>query len=91
MRLTTRRIEGGLQVLLQVLLPRSSFRLAFVEKLLSLRLVSFELGNVSSKSFSLQLQRRIFGYEVVYLSLQHGFIGSGSGTNFYTPERQANE
>jgi hypothetical protein len=56
MRLTAQRIEGGLQVLLQVLLPRSSFRLAFVKKLLSLRLVSFELGNIGSKSFSLRLQ-----------------------------------
>jgi hypothetical protein len=43
------RIEGSLQALLQVFLPRFSFRLSLVEQLLSLRLVSSELGTSTAR------------------------------------------
>jgi hypothetical protein len=68
-RLTAQGIEGNLQALLQVSLPRLSFHSSLVEKLLSLRLVSFELGNLGSQTISFRLQRSIFGREFVYLGL----------------------
>jgi hypothetical protein len=69
MRLTAQGIEGSLQALLQAFLPRFIFYLSFIEKLLSLSLVSSELGNFDSQTINLRLQRSIFGDEVVYLSL----------------------
>jgi hypothetical protein len=50
-------IEGSLQALLQVSLPRLSFHSSLVETLLSLRLVSFDqLGNLGGQAISLRLQ-----------------------------------
>jgi hypothetical protein len=51
-RLTAQGIEGSLHALLQVSLPRLSFHLSLVEKLMSLRLVSFELGNLGGQTIS---------------------------------------
>jgi hypothetical protein len=73
-------IEGGLQALLQVLLLRLSLHSLLIDKLLSLRRISFELGDLVGQSISFRLQRRIFGRKSIYLSLQRGLI-SGSLSN----------
>jgi hypothetical protein len=49
-------IEGSLQALLQVYLPRLSFHSSLIDKLLSLCLVSSELGDLGGQTISFQLQ-----------------------------------
>jgi hypothetical protein len=59
-RLTAQDIEGGLQALMQVLLPRLSFQTTLISKLLGLGCFSFKSGNLVDQPIS-------FG-------LQHGFL-----------------
>jgi hypothetical protein len=74
-------IEGSLQALLQVPLPRLSFHSLLVSKLLSLCLVSFELGDLGGQTISFRLQQRIFGRKVIYLSLQRCLVSGGLISN----------
>jgi hypothetical protein len=62
--------------------------LSLVEKLLSLRLVSFELGNLGGQTISFQLQWSIFGRELVYLGLQRCLVGSSLSSNSCLPNGQ---
>jgi hypothetical protein len=64
------RIKGGLQALLQVLLLRLSLYSSLIDKLLSLRRISLELGHLVGQAISLCPQRRVFGRKIIYLRLQ---------------------
>jgi hypothetical protein len=68
-KLTAQRVTGSLQALLKGPFFRLSFGLTLVEQLLSLRLVISELGCFDGQTISFSLQRNIFGYEVINLSL----------------------
>jgi hypothetical protein len=74
-------IEGSLQTSLQIPLLRLGFHSSLVDKLLSLRLVSFELGDLAGQTVSSRLQRRIFGRKVIDLGLQRGFVGGSLSSN----------
>jgi hypothetical protein len=74
-------IKGGLQALLQVLLLRLSIHSSLIEKLLSLRRISFELGDLVGQTISFCPQQRIFDRKIIYLSLQQGLVGGSLSSN----------
>jgi hypothetical protein len=74
-------IKGGLQALLQVLLLRLSIHSSLIEKLLSLRRINFELGDLVGQTISFRPQRRIFDRKIIYLSLQQGLVGGSLSSN----------
>jgi hypothetical protein len=76
-----KRIKGGLQVLLQVLLLRLSIHSSLINKLLSLHRISLELGHLVGQAISFHPQRRIFGRKIIYLSFQRGLVGGGLSSN----------
>jgi hypothetical protein len=62
-------IEGGLQVLMQILLLRLSLQTTLIGKLLSLGRFSFKPGNLVDQPISSGLHHRFVGRKIVYLCL----------------------
>jgi hypothetical protein len=58
-------IEGGLQALVQVLLPRVSFQTMLISKLLGLGRFSFKPGNLVDQPISFGLQYGFFCRKIV--------------------------
>jgi hypothetical protein len=64
-KLTTQDIEGGLQALMQIFVPRFSFQTARFSKLLGLGRFGFEPGNFVDQPISFGLQLRFLCRKIV--------------------------